>query len=74
MKNMVIGWLIVIVAGYWYYDNYLSVLKNYDDALLQVVQNAKSDTAAVYGKTACRSKFPPPPTFDPNKPFTIITE
>ena len=46
--------LIIVSVGY----SQLSQPRNYEDCLLKVVKQAKSDKSAIIGRQACRKKFP----------------
>lgn len=53
----------------------LSKPRTYEDCLLQVVKDAKSDDSAIIGRKACRAKFPfQIPEFDINKPFEVYRD
>jgi len=45
--------LIIVSVGY----SQLSQPRNYEDCLLKVVKQAKSDKSAIIGRQACRKKF-----------------
>ena len=55
---VIVGLVIVIV-----YMSFFSGPKNYQDCVIQVSKEAKTERGAAYGKSTCREKFPkPPPT------------
>lgn len=65
---LAMGVLIVALAY-----TQLSKPRTYEDCLLQVVEEAKSDNSASIGSRACRAKFPLQiPKFDNTKPFEVL--
>lgn len=63
--------IVFLVAAVAYTQ--LSKPRTYEDCLLQVVKEAKSDNSANIGRRACRAKFPIQiPKFDNTKPFEVF--
>ena len=57
-KNQLLAGAIALIIVSAAYSQFLSGPKSYEDCLLEVVNQAKSDKSAVIGRQACRAKFP----------------
>ena len=62
-KNTVVAAVIAVLVIVIIYMGFFSGPKNYQDCVIQVSKEAKTERGAAYGKSTCREKFPkPPPT------------
>ena len=62
-KNTVVAAVIAVLVIVIIYMGFFSGPKNYQDCVIQVSTEAKTERGAAYGKSTCREKFPkPPPT------------
>ena len=63
----VIAGLVIVIV----YMSFFSGPKNYQDCVIQVSTEAKTERGASIGKRACQDKFPRPP-FNREEPFQIL--
>ena len=71
-NNQVKAFAIVVLVAAVAYTQFFKP-RTYEDCLLQVVKEAKSDNSANIGRRACRAKFPLQiPEFDNTKPFQVF--
>ena len=69
-NNLVLLGVSLAFILYFTYNEFLAKPDNYEDCVLEVVKNTKTNAATHIGKRACDDKFNP--KFDPNKPYKII--
>ena len=69
-KNQLAVAAIAVLLAYFAYTQF-SEPKSYEECMMQVVKEARTEATARYGYTACGKMFPKP-VFDPNKPFEVF--
>ena len=63
---------IAVLLAYVAYTQF-SEPKSYEECMMQVVKEARTEATARYGYTACGKMFSKP-EFDPNKPYEVFRD